>query len=83
MTVKLNRAQCLSSIGDFPTSYDAMLDHLPPDLIKSFTARQLAQVVDSLWRCAQASKAIHERDIVTEGIVWDADRQRHVELPPY
>ena len=79
-SIKINRAVKLSSIGKYPTSCSAMLGHVPQTLIDRLTAAELAEVLDSLWSCAQKSKAIHERDIVAEGAVWDAKSERLIEL---
>lgn len=74
-SIKVNRALRLSTIGAHPLSTDAMLAHIPPSIIETATARAIADLLDSLWRACQASKAIASRDACSEGAIWDARRQ--------
>lgn len=74
-SIKLSRARKMSIIGDLPATYDAMLAHLPPSLVEAAPARVIADVIDSLYRASLEAKSLHERDIIAEGAVWDAERQ--------
>lgn len=80
MTIKISRAYQNAEIGKYPASREAMLKHLPDELIKTLTSRELAMVLDALWSCAEAAKVIAEQEIVAEGAVWDAKTQRLIEL---
>ena len=74
-TIKVKRASKIASIGKYPGTWNALLAHVPHELVQTLTVRQLAQTVDVLWACAQASKAIATREAISEGGVWDS-RQR-------
>lgn len=80
MTIKISRAYNKADVGKHPASRDAMMMHLPTALVATMTSAQLAGVLDALWSCAQQSKSIAEREIVSEGAVWDAKSQRLIEL---
>ena len=79
-SIKINRAQKLTSIGKYPGTWAALLAHVPAELRNTLTARQIAQTVDALWACAQASKAIADREAIADGGVWDARRQQFHDL---
>ena len=76
-SIRVKRAIALSILYDVPSSAAAMVRAIPEDVVSSISARLLAQVIDANWRLAQEAKAIAARDAVREGIIWDADQQRH------
>lgn len=80
MSIKLTRARRLSDTGRYPGTYDALLDHMPCDLIARLTAAEIAVVIDTMYRCSARAKALAERDAITEGCVWDARHRKLVEL---
>lgn len=72
--LKIKRARELSTIGDNPTSFAAMANAIPADVIAALPARLIAQLVDANWQLAGTSKAIAARDAISEGAVWDERR---------
>lgn len=80
MSIKINRALKLASIGANPDSAAAMLEVIPAEAIKAVTAHQLAAMLDAVWRACQASKAIATREALDEGAIWDAGRGRLREI---
>lgn len=79
-TIKINRACRLADVGRYPRSCAEVLAVIPEATIKALASRQLAQLMDAVWRSWQRCKALHERDIVAEGAVWDACRGVMVNL---
>lgn len=82
MTIKIKRAMRLAVIGTCPASAEAMLDMIPADIQASLTARQIAGMMDALWRACGASKAIAAQDAIAEGGIWDAARGVMREIAP-
>lgn len=74
-TIKVNRALAQAEIGRNPASATHMLDYVPEALVAGLTARQLAAVLDTMWRACQDAKAIAARDAIAEGGIWDERRQ--------
>lgn len=69
--IKINRARKLSTIGNLPNTFAAMLIYVPADNITALTSRQLASQIDTLWRACGTSKAIAAREAIENGFVWD------------
>lgn len=80
MSIKLSRARRLCDTGRYPATYDVLLDHVPDALIDRLTAAEIAEMIDAMYRCSARAKALAARDAIDEGCVWDARRQRLVEL---
>lgn len=80
MSIKINRAQKLAKIGDCPGSFFAMLEFIPASAIAALNSRQIAELIDAVWRLASASKALAAADAIMEGGVWDHGKQRFREL---
>lgn len=80
--IKIERARRLSSTGNYPATFDAMLGHVSPTVIASVTGITLAHIIDDLYDASQAAKTIANREAVDEGAVWDANQQRHREIAP-
>lgn len=78
--IKVNRALRLSKTGRYPASANAMLAHVPEAVIATIPGQQLAELIDAMWDCAQASKALAAREILAEGAIWDGQRQRLREI---
>jgi hypothetical protein len=76
MSIKIERAAKLSSAGQYPATFSALLDHLPQALVDSMTSRQLAAAIDALYACAETSKALAAREAIDNGFIWDARKQR-------
>lgn len=79
-TIKINRARKLSTTGKYPESFSAMLNHIPSRLIERLTSREIADMIDALWNASLKAKELQDAAIVAEGAVWDAKRQRLIEL---
>lgn len=73
-SIKINRAQALSTTGRYGQTFAAMLEAIPAAVVETLTARQLADTIDAMQRLAEASKALAARDICADGFVWDARR---------
>jgi hypothetical protein len=80
MSIKYRRAKALSAIGNLPGSFDAMWGHIPAEVRKALTSRQIASMIDGLWQCANASKAEAEREAVRNGFVWNEANGKIVAL---
>lgn len=79
-TIKVNRALKIATIGDCPGSASDMLGLIPAAVIQQVNSRTLAALIDGMWQACQASKAIAAREAIDEGAIWDARRERMVEL---
>jgi hypothetical protein len=78
--IKTSKALRKASIGVNPGSASAMLALIPARIQDRLPASDLAQLVDAIWRACQASKSIAAAEILDEGAIWDARKQRLVEL---
>lgn len=79
-SIKVNRALRNSGIGAYPSSAATMLAAIPEDIIDHLPARLIAKLLDANWRLAGQSKAIACADAITEGAIWDAKHERHLEI---
>ncbi len=78
--IKINRALLKAKIGSYPSSASAMLDYVPLSVRDTLTSSQLAEMLDALWEACQAAKAIANREVVSDGAVWNARNEQFVEL---
>ena len=78
--VKISRASKMSAIGNCPGSYAAMLDAVPAAVLDALSSRQIATLVDAVWRACEQSKSIAIAAAVDEGAVWDARSQKFREI---
>ena len=78
--IKVRRALRLAKIGRNPGSAHAMLATIPDSAIAALTGRQLAELLDATWQTCQRTKALHERDVLTEGAIWSARQSRMIEI---
>jgi hypothetical protein len=78
--IKYRRAKAHSAIGNLPGSFDAMWGHIPADVRKALTSREIAAMIDGLWQCANESKAEAEREVVWNGFVWNEANGKTVAL---
>ncbi|RWR28867.1 hypothetical protein D2T31_12200 [Sinirhodobacter populi] len=76
--IKVNRAIKMSEIGAHAESAAAMLLAIPESVVEALPARLIAQLLDANWTLAQQSKAIAERDAISEGAIWDGRRMREI-----
>ena len=79
-SIKINRAQAQSKWGNNAETFSAMLGHIPASAVEKLTSAELAELVDAMMVCAQASKAIAEREAIENGFVWDSQNNRSIEL---
>lgn len=79
-TIKLARARRLSSTGNYPATYDALMEHLPPCVISKLTAREIATMMDALYSATAEAKALQDRANCDQGAVWDSRRQQLISL---
>ena len=78
--IKVKRAFAKASIGTCPGSAADMLAAIPQSTISALTSTQLAELIDAMWAACQRSKALHAREVIAEGSVWDARRECLLEL---
>lgn len=73
--IKVRRALSRAAVGRYPASASVMLDRIPTSTRAALTSAALAELLDSLWVASQGDKALAIRDAITEGAVWDGERQ--------
>lgn len=78
--IKIEKARRKSSIGSGPMTWKVHLDAVPASVIARLTSSELAELVDSMRRLTEATKAFHEREIIGEDAIWDARQQRLREI---
>jgi hypothetical protein len=69
--VKIERARRLSTIGQYPASFSAVIEAINEDAIAALPSKTLAKLVDSIWRSWGDTKALAEREAIADGGVWD------------
>ena len=77
---KINRAARLAETGCYPGTFLAMFYAIPAATVAALTAAQLAELIDSTAALADNSKAISAREIISDGGVWDAQKNQFREL---
>jgi hypothetical protein len=78
--IKVNRALRQSKIGKHPASASAMLRAVPNSVVAKVSSRELAEMLDAMWSLAEKSKAIANSEAISEGAVWDSQKQEFREL---
>ena len=48
MTIKLNRARNLADVGQFPSTWAAIIAAMPESVLNGCTARQVADIADAM-----------------------------------
>lgn len=79
-SIKLARARQLADTGRYPSTFAAMLAHVPDDLVTRGTARLIAATIDAMHRACRETKAIADRDSLDNYGVWCPRRNRFVDL---
>jgi hypothetical protein len=72
--IKIKRAARLAKIGPCPDSFQAVIETIGPEVVAALSARQIADLADRIWASWQTTKAIHERDILAEGAIFNGDK---------
>lgn len=78
--IKLSRAWALSNIPAMPMVRSAIADSISPMLIDNLTARELAEVINSLNAHWHKAVTHTDRAICDEGAVWDDRRSSLPEI---
>lgn len=78
--IKIERARRLSSTGNYPATFSAMLSHVSAETISTVSSRTLAAIIDDLRKASEAAKALANAEAINEGCVWDARQQRHKDI---
>ena len=47
-TIKINRARRLADTGNYPRTFDAIINAIPRDIINTLNSKQLAVMVDRM-----------------------------------
>lgn len=76
--IKVNRA--LGMCQFLPKAQAEILSSLPPTLVEALTARQLAEVMQSLNRHWHKAAAWKEKEILAEGAIWDGRAEKLREI---
>lgn len=71
MTIKINRARSLSSIGNTPRTFDAFVESIPATVVGTLSAAQLAALLDAMYQFGQKSKQLAEQEALSNGGIWD------------
>lgn len=74
MSIKLNRARSLSSIGSTPRTFDAFVGSIPGTVVNRLSAAQIAAIIDAMHQVGQTSKHLADQEAVENGGVWDHRR---------
>ena len=72
--IKYARARKLSATGRLPSTYNALFDQVPAELLHRLTGRELALMIDTLAAVSRTAKAIAISDACDEDGVWDTRR---------
>ena len=79
-TVKINRARNLSKIGKFGRSFEAMLNIIPEQTINSLSSKNLAMLIDNVWKGCQKAKSLESIEICDQGYIWDSRQNKMRDL---
>ncbi|MCZ4260619.1 hypothetical protein O4G76_07160 [Limimaricola sp. G21655-S1] len=77
---KINRAMRLAKVGENRATAEALLRVLPESVIARVTGQELAELLDAVWKLSRNSRASTETELVSDGGVWDEDKQAFREL---
>lgn len=78
--IKINRARNLAEIGKYPRSFDSMLDLIPEQTINSLSSKNLAALIDNVWRGCQEAKGLESIEICDQGYIWDSRQNKMRDL---
>ena len=78
--LKYMRTKSRSAIGIYHASFEAMWDNIPIEIKKALPSKMLAKLIDANWRLSSASKALATREIIENGFLWDAQRNKSINL---
>lgn len=77
---KIEQAQKFSKIGILGDTFRAALDVIPGEILSLLTANETACLIDSIVESWSRTKAMHEKDIIAEGMIYDIDKNVVLEL---
>lgn len=78
--IKINRARNLAEIGKYPRSFDSMLDLIPEQTINSQSSKNLAALIDNVWKGCQEAKGLESIEICDQGYIWDSRQNKMRDL---
>lgn len=78
--IKINRARNLAEIGKYPRSFDSMLDLIPKQTINSLSSKNLAALIDNVWKGCQEAKGLESIEICDQGYIWDSRQNKMRDL---
>jgi hypothetical protein len=78
--IKINRARNLAEIGKYPRSFDSMLDLIPEQTINSLSSKNLAALIDNVWKGCQEAKGLESIEICDQGYIWDSRQNKMRDL---
>lgn len=79
-TVKIDRAFGYSKVGRYTSTANTAWSYIPSSVYAKLSGKQLAELMDAFYRAFENTKAIHERDICQEGVIWDERIQKLREI---
>ena len=78
--MKLEQTENYCKLSKNRGSYVAVTSIIPDKIILETRGVDLGQLIDNIWQSWQKTKKIHEADIISEGVIWDEQNQRLIEL---
>ncbi len=78
--IKINRARNLAEIGKHPRSFDSMLNIIPEQTINSLSSKNLAALIDNVWKGCQEAKSLESIEICDQGYIWDSKQNKMRDL---
>ena len=79
---KIRRAQRSACVGGYPGTAAAMLDAVPPEIVKALTGKQVGILLDAMSVLSNKSKAIAEAEACGNGFIWDEVNQQLRDISP-
>jgi hypothetical protein len=61
--IKINRARIMSSFGQYPRTWDAIINALPLNVIAKLSSRELVELIDVWQQNRQSGAAAEMKDL--------------------